>query len=160
MSIRMLNVNENDADFLCELMNDKSIINTLDEIPTRLCDWSDAISVWNCDPDEEDYIIFDGETPIGWLGINGLLSGDKTVYIKMIVLLPQYQNIGIGSYVVAKCLTDLKSRGFEKVMLYTNKDNYRAQKCYSKCGFSIVQELTEKMSNGNTVNRYKMQCVL
>ena len=54
-----------------------------DEIPTQLSNWIDAISAWNCDSDEEDYIIFDGETPIGWLGINGLLSEDKIAYIKM-----------------------------------------------------------------------------
>ena len=71
-----------------------------DEIPTQLSDWIDAISAWNCDSDEEDYIIFDGETPIGWLGINGLLSEDKIAYIKMIVLLAQYQNKGVGAYVI------------------------------------------------------------
>ncbi len=160
MNIRILTVNEGDAVFLCELMNDKSILNVLDEIPTRLCDWNDAISTWKYDPDEEDYIIFYGETPVGWLGVNGLLSKDKTAYIKMIVLLPRYQNMGIGSYVVEKCLTDLKSRGFKKVMLYTDQENYRAQKCYSKCGFTVVQKLTEKMSNGNMANRYKMQSTL
>lgn len=30
-----------------------------------------------CENDEEDYIIFDVITPIGWLGINGLLSKEK-----------------------------------------------------------------------------------
>lgn len=80
MNIRMLNVCEDDAAFLHRIMNDKNMLDALDEIPTQLSDWTDAISAWNCDSDEEDYIIFDEETPIGWLGINGLLSEDKIAY--------------------------------------------------------------------------------
>lgn len=58
-------------------MNDESILKALNEVPTQVEDWTDAIAAWNRDPDEENYIIFEGETPVGWLGINGLLSGDR-----------------------------------------------------------------------------------
>ena len=133
------------------------MLDALDEIPTQLNDWIDAISAWNCDPDEEDYIIFYGETPIGWLGINGLLSEDKTAYIKMIGLLSQYQNKGIGAYVINQFLEILQSRGFVAVALYTNQNNCRAQNCYMKCGFKVKEELTEKMANGNLAKRYKME---
>ncbi len=160
VDVRILKVKEDNARFLHTIMNEPDILDVLNEVPTQLCDWSGAISAWDSDPDEEDYIIFDDKTPVGWLGINGLLSGDKTAFIKMIVLLPQYQNMGIGSCVVDQCLTDLRFRGFERVMLYTDEDNYRAQKCYSKCGFTVTQKLTEKMSNGNIAGRYKMQCTL
>ena len=157
MSIKILNVGEDDAQFLYVLMNDKIILDTLKEVPTNINDWIEAIPIWNSDPDEEDYIIFDEKTPIGWLGINGLLSEDKTAYIKMIALLPQFQNKGIGSYVVNQCVDNLKSREFKKVILYTDKNNFRAQKCYEKCGFEVTEELSEKMSNGDIVKRYKME---
>ncbi len=160
VNIRTFKVKEDDAQFLYVLMNEPGILDALNEPSTQLCDWTGAISEWNGDPDEADYIIFDDKTPIGWLGINGLLSDDKTAYIKMLALLPQYQNMGIGSCVIEQFKADLKSKGFEKVMLYTDKDNYRAQKCYSKCGFTVMFSLTEKMSNGNIKERYKMQCVL
>ena len=157
MGVKILNVSENDAQFLNVLMNDKNILDTLKEVPTKIDDWIDAISVWKGDPDEEDYIIFDEKTPIGWLGINGLSSEDKTAYIKMIALLPQFQNKGIGSYVVNQCVDGLKSRKFKKIILYTDKSNLRAQKCYEKCGFKVTDEFTEKMSNGDIVERCKME---
>ena len=65
MDIKLQNVREEDAEFLYRFMNDKDILDALDEIPTQFSDWVDAISAWNCDPDEEDYIIFDENTPIG-----------------------------------------------------------------------------------------------
>ncbi len=157
MNIRILNVCEDDAAFLHRIMNDRNILDALDEVPTQLSDWIDAISAWNCDFDEEDYIIFDDETPIGWLGINGLLSEDKIAYVKMIGLLPQYQNKGVGAHVINQFLDILKSRGFAAVALYTNQNNFRAQNCYMKCGFKITEELTEEMANGNLTKRYKME---
>ena len=155
MDIQIVEVNKTDAPFLSELMNSKEILDALKEVPTRPEDWVEAISVWGNDPDEEDYIIFDGDTPIGWLGINGLL--DKTAYIKMLAILPQFQNQGVGSHVVNLCVENLKSRKFEKVVLYTDKSNLRAQKCYEKCGFRVTETLTETMSNGEAVPRYKME---
>ena len=159
MNIRIVNVCKNDAEFLHRNMNEKNMLDALDEIPTQLNDWIDAISAWNCDPDEEDYLIFDEKTPIGWLGINGLLSEDKVAYIKMIGLLPQYQSKGVGAYVINYSLKNLKSRGFAAVALYTNQSNYRAKNCYMKCGFKVSEELTEEMANGNLTKRYKMEIV-
>ena len=159
MNIRIQNVCKDDAEFLHRIMNDKSILDALDEVPTQLNDWVDAISAWNCDSDEEDYIILDENIPIGWLGVNGLLSEDKIAYIKMIGLFPQYQNKGIGAYAINQFLGMLKSRGFVAVALYTNQNNYRAQNCYMKCGFKVTEEFTEEMANGNLAKRYKMEMV-
>ena len=160
MGFKVLKVCDRDAQFLCRLMNDQSILDALNEVSTKLCDWIDAISAWNDDPDEEDYILFDEQTPVGWLGVNGLLSEDKTAYIKMVALLPQYQNNGLGTRAVHWCLDNLKSREYETVILYTNRNNVRAQNCYAKCGFKVTEELTEEMSNGDIVKRYKMECTL
>lgn len=157
MDIRIVNVREENAQFLSVVMNEASVLDALKEVPTRIDDWIDAIAMWKSDPDEEDYIIYDGKTPIGWIGINGLISEDKAAYIKTIALLPQFQNKGIGTYVVNQCVDNLKLRKFQKVILYTDQDNYRAQKCYEKCGFKVTEELTEKMSNDAIVKRYKME---
>ena len=160
MNVKIFEVSENDTAFICKLMNDKNILDALKEVPTQLSDWIDAISAWNYDNDEEDYVIFDEETPIGWLGVNGLLSEDKKAYIKMMVLLPEYQNKGIGSYVVTQLVRNLKSRKFKAIILYTDQNNLRARKCYSKCGFEVTKELIQKMSNGDMVRRCKMEMVL
>ena len=121
MNIRILNVCENDAAFLHKIMNDKNMLDALDEIPTQLSDWIDAISAWNCDSDEEDYIIFDEETTIGWLGINGLLSQDKIANIKMIGLLPQYQNRGVGTYVIRVCSATVQKMSMRSTERKTNE---------------------------------------
>ena len=156
-TIRIIDVNEGNAQFLQELMNDESVMAALNEVSTTVDVWAEAIREWKQDADEEDYIIYDESMPIGWLGINGLSTEEKKVYIKMIVLLPEYQNGGIGQYVISKIIENLKSRGYVSVGLYTNQSNIRAQCCYSKCGFIVTDEFEQKMSNGAVIKRYKME---
>ena len=150
----------NNAKFLYLLMNESRILQRLNEVPTELQDWIDAINEWFCDDDEEDYILFDGNTPIGWLGINGLLGKDKAAYLKMVVLLPSYQGYGFGTFAIRELMRRLKHRGFEKIVLYTDSDNDQAQACYQKCGFRVVESLVETMSNGMAVSRFKMEACL
>ena len=156
-NIRIITVCEEDADFLYELMNNESVLAALNEVPTTKSVWSEAITEWNHDPDEEDYIIYDGAVPVGWIGINGLSSKDKKAYLKMIVLLPQCQNIGIGQYAINKIAESLKQQGICSIGLYTDKSNIQAQHCYLKCGFHIINELEQKMSNGLIVKRCEME---
>ena len=150
---------EDDADFLYSLMNIPSVLQVLNEIPTERQDWVDAVNAWLSDDDEEDYIVFHKSTPIGLLGINGLSGGDKCAYLKMAVFLPEYQGRGFGSFSINQLISNLKSRGLEKVVLYTDSDNYKAQSCYIKCGFQTVESLTETMSNGKSISRVKMELV-
>lgn len=159
-NIKIVKVNEGSAQFLYELMNDKSVLAALNEIPTTLEIWADAIIEWEQDADEEDYIIFDEHIPIGWLGINGLSATDKKAYIKMIALLPKYQNSGIGQYAVNEIIESLKLQGYVSIVLYTDKSNIQAQKCYSKCGFKVTDIIEQKMSNGAVIERYKMERLL
>ena len=158
--IHIESVCENDADFLYGLMNIPSVLQDLNEIPTNRQDWVNAVNVWLFDGDEEDYIVFHKSTPIGWLGINGLLSKDKSAYLKMAVFLPEYQGHGFGSFAIKRVMSDLNSKGYQKVILYTDSGNHKAQSCYKKCGFQIVDSLTETMSNGKSISRVKMESVL
>lgn len=156
-NIKLRIVCEEDAQFLFSIMNTDTILEALNEVPTQLCDWEEAIKEWNIDDDEEDYIIIDGKAPIGWLGINGLSSTDKITYLKMAVILPNYHNKGVGHYSISQVIEILRHRNYSKIILYTNQDNYKAQACYSKCGFVITETLVEEMSNGETVARYKLE---
>ena len=149
-------VNESDAEFLYQLMNCPPLLERLKEVPTTRQDWMDAIREWMKDEDEEDYIVLAGDTPMGWLGINGLLGGDRIAYLKMAAFLPEYQGKGYGTRSIREVLDVLKRKGFEKVILYTDRDNVIAQACYRKCGFKTVEYLTETMSNGKDVDRVKM----
>ena len=153
-------INEQDAAFLNSLMNCPSVLQALNEVPSKLQEWTDAIKAWQSDVDEEDYIVLYGNTPIGWLGINGLLNEDKTVYLKMTALLPNYQNRGFGTAAIQKLMFMLRQKGFHRILLYTDQDNYAAQACYRKCGFKIIDSLTETMSNGKIIPRYIMEVSL
>ncbi len=153
-------VTDNDADFLFSIMNIDSVLEALNENPTQLFDWTEAVRAWSEDDDEEDYIIRDGETQLGWIGINGLSSADRVAYLKAVVVLPDYQNKGIGQYAVAHVLDMLRQRKYTKAALYTDQSNHKAQACYHKCGFRIVETFEEEMANGKTVARCRMERVL
>ncbi len=52
--IKIVLVNEKDAVFLCELMNNEEVMTSLNEVPTAAEVWEDAIAEWKRDDDEED----------------------------------------------------------------------------------------------------------
>jgi len=156
-NIKLRAVSDSDAQFLTFIMNTDSVLSALNELPTQLEDWIDAIKEWSKDNDEEDYIITDGEIPIGWLGINGLESADKVAYLKLAAILPNYHNKGIGYYAISQVIEMLSQRNYVKVALYTDKENYKARACYSKCGFVVTETFMEEMANGKTVTRCKME---
>ena len=155
-NISIRRVEAKDAEFLFTLMNNESIIESLNEIPSSLDTWQSAITEWNKEH-EEHHIIFDNNIPIGWLGVNGLTSQDKQAWIKIIAILPDKQGLGIGPYVINQLIENLKIRGYNSIALYTDQSNVNAQKCYQKCGFVITDTMVRKMSNGKYVERYKME---
>ena len=155
-NISIREVEGKDADFLFNLMNNESILNSLNEIPSSLDNWQRAITEWNKEH-EEHHIIFDNNIPIGWLGINNLSSQDKQAWIKIIAILPRKQGLGIGPYVINQLNENLKLRGYKSIALYTDRSNVNAQKCYQKCGFVITDTPIKKMHNGKYVERYKME---
>ena len=159
-NIKLRTVSIADAHFLYSIMNMDTILNVLNEVPTQLEDWIDAVKAWDKDDDEEDYMICDRENPVGWIGINGLSASDKVVYLKLIAILPDYHNKGIGHYAINEVIEMLKERNYGKILLYTDEDNVKARSCYRKCGFKITGALTEKMSNGKAVARYIMELIL
>ena len=155
-TIHLHPVSEEDAHFLCAVMNTDRILEALNEVPTTLGDWQSAIREWRNDDDEEDYLIFQDEIAVGWLGINGLSSADSTVFLKLVALLPQYQGLGIGAAAIRQVIEILRQRGYSCVSLYTDQDNRRAQACYRKCGFRITESLMDESSNGKIVPRFRM----
>lgn len=159
-TIEMKNVECSDAIFLYQLMNDPQIMKALNEPSTSQDDWVEALNCWEEDDDELDFIIWHDGKQIGWFAFNGLQSPNRAVYLKMAVILPRYQDKGIGTYVLFQLLDVIKRKGFVKVMLFTNQENVRAQRCYQKCGFRITDELTQEMSDHTIAARYKMECNL
>lgn len=158
--IRYIKVTRKDALFINRLMNDKSIMDQLNEVETSINIWDSAIREWEKDTDEVNYIIYEDSVSIGWLGINNLLSQNKQAFIKVIALLPEYQSRGIGKRIISWALEELRQIGCKSVGLYTDNTNIPAQKCYKKCGFEITDTVIRKMTNGKNINRIKMEVTL
>lgn len=154
--LKQIEVCEHDVQFLCHLMNEETNLRILQEVPTTPNDWREAVLAWEDDSDEEDYLIYQGIAPVGWVGVNGLDAGNRTTYIKIVVLLPEYQGKGIGTIAVNQAVEKLKARGYSTFILYTDKQNVRAQNCYKKCGFAVTDTLIQEMSNGALAERLEM----
>ena len=155
MKITLRTVHCDDAPFLTRLMNEKVNLISLNECPTRLEDWQEAITAWSKDPDEEDYIVLLGGEPIGWAGVNEL-SGEIP-YLKMFVLLPEQQHQGIGPQALGKLLANLRAEGFPGIRLFTNLQNKAGRRCYEKCGFVQTDTFVEQMSDGSLQERCRME---
>ncbi len=153
-------VNAKDAAFLSQLMNDPGVMDALNEVPTTQSDWEEAILLWQSDPDEEGYIVYENEKPVGWFAINNLMAESKEVFLKMAALLPEYQSKGIGTYVITQLIDKVRKKNAVSLSLFTDQDNHRAQRCYTKCGFNVVSTFMDEMSNGKRVQRLKMMFML
>lgn len=128
--------------FLYELLNIPAIMAALHMVPTTMEIWQEAYGIWASDPDEENYIVESGSMPIAWLSLNGLASG-ITAWIKMLVVHPQYQRAGVGTFAIAEAEQILKRRIFDKLCIQTTADNLPAQQCYEKYGFSRIPSLNQ-----------------
>ncbi len=153
-------VTDKDAGFLFQLMNDPLVIQALNEVPTTQSDWEEAILLWQSDADEEGYIIFEDENPVGWFALNNLMAENNEVFLKMAALLPEYQNKGIGAYVITQLIGKAQEKNAASLSLFTDQDNHRAQQCYIKCGFHVIDSFMDEMSNGKRVHRLKMTLAL
>ena len=147
-----------DAPFLTELMNHPTILRRLHQNPTTQSDWDEAISLWLSDPDEEGYILFENSHPIGWFALNGLQS--SIPYLKIAVILPDYQGHGIGQRILQELLSMLRSRGYTTIRLFTDCDNQIAHACYQKCGFQIIATTKESWPDGTNCQQYEMELIL
>ena len=58
-------------------------------------------------------------------------------------LFKEYRNLGIGTVLLNELLSELKIRGYLKVSLSVQKDNY-AQKMYKKAGLKVIKENEEE----------------
>lgn len=99
-------------------------------------------------PDRDDYIIYEIDTPIGWIALKGLNSEDKVLYVQMIALLPEKQNSGYGTTALKLIIKEVRKQKYNGIYLHTDLDNVKAQKCYAKCGFIICENLKLSYSNG------------
>lgn len=150
-------VGSKDAGFLTVLMNDPAVMARLHQAPTRKQDWEDAIALWLQDADEEGYIIRSGQRDIGWFAVNALASADSVPYIKIAVLLPEFQNRGLGRQIIQHLMDALRKRGYPAVRLFVDQDNHGARRCYETCGFQAVGTVYQQWPDGTTCTQLEME---
>lgn len=60
--------------------------------------------------------------------------------IVSIYFLPDFMGKGYGKHLLQKCVTELSSFGYDKLLLWVLQDNMRARKFYEKNGFVCTDE--------------------
>lgn len=130
-------IEKTDIPFLVRLMNAREIKSSIHIGDTDEKYWYDAYELWAADRYEISFIIRKGETPVGWMKLNCPDNTD-TAWISMLVILPEYQRQGIGSFAVSYAEDYFAGRGFSRIGIHTTKDNEAAQRCYTKLGFTIT----------------------
>ena len=138
--IRLREVSKGDVSFLTRVANDPSLMEILCDEPSNARYWERVVSIWQADPDEEAFIITreSDDTDMGWLGINGLVSTEDTVWLKMMVLLPEFWGQRYGSYALQEVKKHLAASGSARICLWTDQCNERSQTCYRKNGFVAI----------------------
>ena len=61
------------------------------------------------------------------------------ILIRIVEILPEYQNKGIGTKIINEVIAKAKIQNFNRVWLQVFKDN-PARKSYDKLGFSVIKE--------------------
>lgn len=61
--------------------------------------------------------------------------------LRQIATLPNYRGRNVGTQLLKRVMSYVKSKGGEKIQLYVRTDNASAIKLYSKLGFNIANEL-------------------
>jgi len=68
--------------------------------------------------------------------------------IVSIYFLPDYMGKGYGNYLLKKCVDELKSLGYDKMLLWVLEDNHRARRFYEKNGFICSDEYIDDNIGG------------
>lgn len=124
-----------DYDFLYQLH-----ITTMKDYVDKTWGWNDDFQQKmfkeNFEPDKLKVITFDKKD----IGIIVVENSDKDVFLRVIEILPKYQNKGIGRCIIQDMLDKAKNAN-KVVFLYVLKVN-PAQNLYKSLGFEIVSETT------------------
>ena len=156
-------VSKDDVSFLKRVANDPSLMDIFCDEPSDEGYWQDVVDIWQADSDEEDFIIIrmSDRTEMGWLGLNGLASGEETAWLKMIALLPEFWGHGYGSDAIRHVKAHLLSKGLARIRLWTDQCNERSQTCYRRNGFVILDHRWTATGTQMVVrDRVLMECVL
>ena len=87
----------------------------------------------------------DDGTPLGYTSMYANNVQTRTAYISMFCIRTNYQKLHLGTKLMNKAIEVARQNGMVNIRLEVLKDNTKAQKFYSRCGFHVMNE-----SNGTS----------
>lgn len=88
------------------------------------------------------FIAKDGDKLLGGAGFAPLKGGDKKVCeLQKMYTDPNARGLGVGKYLMERCLKEAKKKGYESCYLETTEKMIQAQHLYKKSGFEESKKL-------------------
>lgn len=133
-----------DISLVYNLMSEPNNISALHTDIISLTEWQKSFAEAENDADEENFIVYQNDTPCCWLKLNGL-KNNETAWISMLVVADSFKHQGIGQYAVKVTVEYLAKKGYSQVKLQTTKDNLPAINLYTKLGFEQLENKESKI---------------
>ena len=137
--------------FVCEIMCEPNNVSALHTNTISLEEWKSIFERAEYDADEENFIVYQNDTPCCWLKINGLQNKD-TAWISMLVVSERFKYQGVGKFAVEFAIEYLAKRGYQHLNLHTTADNLSAIRLYEKSGFRLIENKEYKLTFRITLN--------
>ena len=83
------------------------------------------------------------DSPLGYAAMYANDIKSRVAYLTLIAVRPDYQNMGIGSALLAKCVCCAKDYNMKLLRLEVRKRNANAISFYKKNGFVIEKECSD-----------------
>lgn len=104
------------------------------------------------------YVIQKDKIDIGTIWLEKLPNEVSSVKLGILIGSEQHFGKRIGRRAIELAIQKAKSSfAFDRVILHVRRTNTRAIRCYSRCGFRIVQEFTKKNDDGQIIHAYRME---
>lgn len=102
----------------------------------------------------EYYIIYDGESPAGYLSFK---QQDDYLFLSKLYIKFESRSKGIGKKALALLKAKCKDKNIKSIRLTVNKHNYPAIDIYKRRGFKTIDSVETDIGNGFVMDDYILE---